>query len=82
MHGPCAFVAPTVSPTQATLIALEVPVRVSRVSSGAETPLNKDEAVTIEVNDEVIGAGERSWCGAIRGSRDDRCFPQHGLQAV
>ena len=45
---------PTVSPTQATLTALEVPVRVSRVNSGAETPLNKDEAVTIEVNDEVI----------------------------
>ena len=38
---------PTVSPTQATLTALEVPVQVSRVNSGAETPLNKDEAVTI-----------------------------------
>ena len=45
---------PTVSPTQATLTALEVPVRVSRVNSGAETPLNKDEAVAIAVNDEVI----------------------------
>ena len=45
---------PTVSPTQATLTALEVPVQVSRVNSGAETPLNKDETVIIQVNDDIV----------------------------
>jgi len=45
---------PTISPTQATLTALEVPIQVSRVNSGAETPLNKDETVIIQVNDDIV----------------------------
>ena len=44
---------PTVSPTQATLTALEIPVRVSGANN-TETDLKKDETVGIQVNDAIV----------------------------
>jgi formylglycine-generating enzyme required for sulfatase activity len=44
---------PAVSPTQATLTALAIPVHVSGVNS-TETALKKDETVVIQVNDAIV----------------------------
>ncbi len=44
---------PAVSPTQATLTALEIPVRVSGANN-TETDLKKDETVGIQVNDLIV----------------------------
>jgi len=54
---------PTVPPTQATLTALEIPVRVSGANN-TETDLKKDETVGIQVNDAIVAP--ESGHGVVR----------------